>query len=935
MRVEGKAVMRATQFVGRRDQLDDIQHHLFHIMTGQPRVVLVRGGVGIGKTRFLARVRTMAIEMGLQVFSGQCGETLTQPYAPFADLLRHLKAQIQLGDLEEDDLLDETDVELLRGLSLRSAPSFQPGPVYHAESDKFRLMMAISRATARFALQTPMLILVDDLHLADPFSLDLFAYLSFFMIEQRRAPLLLMGSFCHVVPESRLGELLSRLLREGMSRETELAGLNETETCALLRDLGVMRPTRQLVRAIQDTTHGAPLFIEELVPFLIQKGALYARAGAYSTRRRAIETLDLPRTIADAIAARLTSFPERCDPILTVAACLGERFSADRLQRVVPTDPSGIWDVIEVGIESGVLLYENGEYRFAHALIRHAFQARLHPTESQHLHVHIAQALETLYTGELEAHILEIAYHWVASGELADTHTVVPHMRQAGNQAFAMFAWGDAARYYEAALRAADITQGASDQLKADLHYQAGLSHYRNQDVDPSQNHFEQSGQLYRALGDMHGLVNTLIWQTMLQFMHASLPVGVLPDVQPLHATLDALGHAEPTLSGHLLTIISQVYRHAKHAEEADTMAQRALSIGRDIHDHFICTKAHNALGLAYLSKLEVQRAIDSWKESVNHAQYAEDLWQYSLPLVNLPLALNLKGRLEEAEVQAQEGGEVARDIQDWGGYSKALSHLASVSAAKGDFRATAWYASETMRMAARSRYPWGGFRALQALAGTLALRGLRGEAEQALLKIVEPGLLFKTPGRFEQVLVRVFLQLARCYQSEDLTENVATLCDELMDIVKSDTYSLAPLCAMIELGELTLNPAVTERPAAMLARAVEQGVMLTSGWCFVIPRVLAVAAAMRGEWDRAGAHFVHAIRVAQDVEAWPELARSYLDFARMALIVRELNDYAVIQNALHHASTILNEFKMSPHAKLALQMQKTLTMTPGRFVQE
>ncbi len=45
--------MRAVQFVGRRDQLEALEQHLIHVMSGQPRVMLLEGVAGIGKTRFL------------------------------------------------------------------------------------------------------------------------------------------------------------------------------------------------------------------------------------------------------------------------------------------------------------------------------------------------------------------------------------------------------------------------------------------------------------------------------------------------------------------------------------------------------------------------------------------------------------------------------------------------------------------------------------------------------------------------------------------------------------------------------------------------------------------------------------------------------------------------------------------------------------------
>ncbi len=303
-------------------------------------------------------------------------------------------------------------------------------------------------------------------------------------------------------------------------------------------------------------------------------------------------------------------------------------------------------------------------------------------------------------------------------------------------------------------------------------------------------------------------------------------------------------------------------------------------------------------------------------------AIYYSDLVLRRQPLINLPLALNLKGNLEEAETIAFEGVEAAQQVQDWGEYSKALSHLASIAVAIGDFRATERYALETMRLVERSRYPWGGFRALQALACAAAWRGLGEETEQTLGQIIEPGYLFVSPGRFEHVVVRVFRQLALAYRSERGTENTTSLADEVMDVVQYDTYSLALLCALVELAEQHLNPAIAERPAAMLAEAVKRGVLLTSGWCFLIPRVLGVAAMLQEQWERAADHFLHAIRVATQINALPELARACADFVQLAYFYDTLYDERILA-IMERAKTIFSELGMLPHAQLAFKLQE------------
>ncbi len=181
---------------------------------------------------------------------------------------------------------------------------------------------------------------------------------------------------------------------------------------------------------------------------------------------------------------------------------------------------------------------------------------------------------------------------------------------------------------------------------------------------------------------------------------------------------------------------------------------------------------------------------------------------------------------------------------------------------------------------------------------------------------------------------MRVFRQLVLAYRAEYFTENITSLCDELMEVVAHETYSLAPLCAMIELGEQTLNPTVTERPAAILADAVKQGVLFTSGWCFVIPRVLGVAAVLHGEWEQAAAHFVHAMQVADEAKAWPELARAYLDFACMEVLIGDITDRILVVELLENAGLVFNELGMGPHARLALRTKETL-LSPPVFPEE
>ncbi len=650
---------------------------------------------------------------------------------------------------------------------------------------------------------------------------------------------------------------------------------------------------------------------------------LYKRGGYLSTRRLAFETVEWLSDLSDAMGQRIAALAPEHQQILMLAACLGDTFAPSLLEQLCQQDRAAVDAAIVAGIEHGVLMPADHQLRFAHTRLRHALTARLNPAARAIVHWRIAHLLERLHADHLERHVLEIASHIVAAGDLADPQVAVTYMRQAGDQALAMFAWSEAAQYYEHALRAADAIDGFPAQASAALHDQAALAHRRHRDVGPALGHVDDALAIYRALNDRRGLAQTLIWQIQLRDTHAPIPPGVLPSVvEPLHDALNALGEDEPSLRGHILTVLSQAYRHAREPEQAKAMAQRALAIGDHLHDDRLHCRASEAFGLASLSQLHVEAAIANWQLARDAAEQTGDLVLYSRPLMNLALALHLQGNLEEAEATALEGADVISNIQDWGAYSNMFSHLASLAVTKGDFRATERHVRDALRMAARARYPWSGFRALQARACASTWRGLWDDAAQALDNMIEPNDLFASPGDFESLVVRVFRQLVLAYQSGLLTERLRPLAAEFMAVARYDTDSLAPLCALVELGLQTFNPQLAAHPVEMLAAALEEDILFTRDWCFLIPRILGLEAMLREQWEEAADHFTHAIKAALQANARPELARTCFDFVRLTYLCDGFYNEQVLP-ILEQAKTIFSELEMLPYAQLAFKVQE------------
>jgi class 3 adenylate cyclase/tetratricopeptide (TPR) repeat protein len=364
------------------------------------------------------------------------------------------------------------------------------------------------------------------------------------------------------------------------------------------------------------------------------------------------------------------------------------------------------------------------------------------------------------------------------------------------------------------------------------------------------------------------------------------------------------------------------VYRNARQGEKAEAMARRALDIGQRLGDHHLSARASSALALAHLNGRQIKEALECYRSAFAYARRTDDLWLQGWPLQRMPLPLIVLGQLAEAEQVALEACALTRTTHDWGDYSVASSHLASIAVAKGQFEAAESQAHETVLMVYRSGYFWGGVRVLSALACARALRGAWAEAEDALDMLVHPDQAFHEAGPAFHAFAQAFRRLIRMY-SGTVERGIEPFAAELLRVARSDTYSLAPLCALVELGDGMRAPKLVEPAQQAPAQAAARGVVFSSGWMFLIPRILGVAATLNRHWGTAEAHFREAIEVASRIGARPELGRSYLDYARLLVSRRRRGDRQHATALVEQASGVFAELGMEPFMQRAAQLVK------------
>jgi tetratricopeptide (TPR) repeat protein len=920
---DGNSGQDQQRFVGYQTQLEQAERGFQEVLAGAARVLLINGDEGIGKTRFLQQIQTTASHWGMRICAGRCRAEVALPLAPFVEsLLLHIEEG--LTDASPSLHLDVDMVRRFRHRDRGIAPDRVDATSGQANPDKLHLFLAISRAAVALARHRPTLIVVDDLHWADPLSLELFAHLAFTLADlsgPELIPLGLVGTHRPAAAATRLGSWLSRFQRERIFRTIELAGFDEPESTAFVATLGVGHPSHQLVTMIREITQGNPFVMQAVVHALAQQQALRDRGGDLVAD--SLQHLKLPKHVTGDITDRIKGLRPELRQVLILAALIGYRFSPYLLSAVSGRSEEPLRHLLEEGEQQQLLLNEGDDFQFTHPLIQHAFYTTPNALRRQRLHGQIAQALEDLYAGDIEAHICDITHHLIRAGSVANMDTVSDYARRAAEHATRLCSWTDAARYYEAALTAAQARGHLDPHTRAELHYQAGQAHQRAMDIGPCLDHYYHAIEAYQQTDHIQGVVRTRIEKTRVSCTMALVSDSAHIDVQPLQDALAALGEDHLSLQGAIAASIAEAYWTAHQIEQAETMAAQALHIGVNSQDVRLCAQASHVLALTHMNTGRLQEALEDWRQALSWAQQAQDVWLQGLPLSRIALALHMLGRLDEAKTITQEAVALTQSTQDWRNYSLALSNLIALHVAQGDFATAERYARDTRLMAPCSRLSCRSSHALFTIACAHMLRGAWTAAEQYLTMQLEPRRIFEASGSTLERAVPLFLNLVHGYAGKGFESDAGVFAVEAAQT--ADAHLLPLLCAVAEIGYLMSDPQVGAQVYTSLHHAMDQGILFTRGWIFLIPRVLGLIATLNRWWDQADRHFQVALEVATRSNAQPELGRTYLDYALMLEDRGHADDLGHVQQFAGQARTIFTHLRMIPFLQRADDLQQRL----------
>ena len=606
---------------------------------GRASTVFVAGDSGVGKSRLLDEFAGHAGERGAHVLAGECvtlaaGEL---PYGAIRAALRPLEAELRA--LPEADRAQAARLLPQLGAPGTSEAGLAATGERLGQAHLFEVLLGV---LGRLGQDEPVVLVVEDIHWADPSTLD---FLGFLMANVRRERLLLVCSYRMDELHGRhpLRPFLARHERRADATRIELRPFTVQELEALVVAIREQEPEPGLVARLHERGEGNAFFTEELL----------AAAGREPA---------LPAGVRDVLLLRIEQLSPGAQQVLRVAATHGRLVPHRLIAAATDLSEPDLHEALREAVAHHVLVRRDLEtFAFRHALLVEALTADALPGERAASHLALAEALErdpALGSRDGRA-AAESCRHWLGAHRL--TEGLAAAVR-AAREAEDVYAFSEAAHHWlgvlelwdrlpdpaavagmdavDAHARAAEAAAFADDGAGALRLVRAAVAL-----VDPVSDprraamlHERLARYLWLFSGDNEGAER--------EYRKA---VELLPPGEPGPELAVALASLSQ-----ILVLRGQTSESIERGEQAIAMARRTGARGAE-------ALALNAMGTAAAFLGDRATGIARLRDSLSMSEAMADLDIATRGYVNTAEVLDQDGRIEESIELAMRGAERVR----------------------------------------------------------------------------------------------------------------------------------------------------------------------------------------------------------------------------------------------------------------------------------
>ena len=703
-----------TPLVGRQNEMQALRTAIERLQAGKGGIVTVVGEAGLGKSRLIAELYadgTACAPSAVRWVEGRCPSYGTSiAYLLWIDILHGLlditadapPEDIRYALSEHVQALSKVKcryperrktiypfVGQLLSLPLGSEATAQ---LHDQEGEAlkrgtFRAVESLIEGTAQ---QQPLVIVCEDLHWADPTSLEL---LSRLLAMTDRVPLLFI---CALRPGTAYGgQLIKRITAQRHGRQqTDLwlvplsNGESETLLHHLLRIDGL---PPQFKARILNHAEGNPFYLEELIRSLIDAGVIiWDRDAGRCETACETATIAIPDTLYGVLMARIDRLPDAAKRILQLASVVGRTFT-QRLLSAVDHEQHPLNRILPVLQREELIVEQTSapemEYAFKHHMIQDVAYNTLLQQERPILHQRVAEALERLHPDRRDEQVGVFAHHWERA---ARPKRALRYLLRAGQQAALQFANVEAEDYFS---RALPLTSGQNQERYIVL---------------------AARERIYDLMGAREKQVEDLAALTAL--------VGDLRDAQrDAEVSLRRAKYAEATGDYNAAVKAAQhVIRLAKPARDRASEAAGYLAWGRALYflgdDAGAYKRLQQALDRANAFPQVQADALRSLGMAAADPNEAQEYYQQALhihrkigdqrgewaAIFNLSVLAMEREQCAQAVAYGEDALHICRRIGDRQGERQALDNLGYIAQCRGDYARARTYFEKALAICAK-----------------------------------------------------------------------------------------------------------------------------------------------------------------------------------------------------------------------------------------
>ena len=448
------------ELIGRASEVAELLTGWQRARAGSGEVCLVRGPVGVGKSRLVAQLCADAAADGAIVLHAAGRAADAMPLAPLRRAVdRYLGVLDRLAEPARTKGIDlvrdaaRPIAALLRPFSLSLAVLAGASGATVEESPD-QLSLAVATFLTELARRSPagLLLHVDDVEHLDGDSRRMLRHLA---TDLPRTPLLVAATTrADPTGADPFGGVDAGLL--GVAWQLESGTLNDAAMARLVEGqlVGAAVPA-SLIKQITTRSGGNPLMATEYLRAVIDAGLLRPCWGTWILDETGLDALDLPADALGLVVARIDGLDPATRGLLVAAAAIGLRFDPAPLARVCEMDLPRVLEMLAVASERRLIgPAEQGRQVFLHDRIREALLADILPADLRRLHQRIAAVLDAVASDEPE-HVYAVAQHYSLGETDRDPAAVFRACLAAGRLALAHQAPDQALEFLLAGGRAA------------------------------------------------------------------------------------------------------------------------------------------------------------------------------------------------------------------------------------------------------------------------------------------------------------------------------------------------------------------------------------------------------------------------------------------------------------------------------------------------